>query len=376
MALGDRWRELTGRDPAVAAGRGWLDAVHPADAARVERDWRAAVDGAAGFAATFRVGPSPAGPWRSLVARAEPRRDPDGRLLGWSGLAVEVPEPAAPTAAAGADREPMTGGEDFAVFWIADRDDYRLTSVSPSCERLLGRSVAELTGGRLAWPDLAHPDDRSRVVDAYDRRLAGEPAPVEYRLIRADGTATAVRDRVLPALTGSMGDPDRIFGVLEDVAPAATATATATAMAAGPAPAGPIDPALQADRRLRDLHDSAVPVARWRPDGRIAEANEAYLALIGGDPEALRAGELRWDRRGGPGPEPQGDPGPDRPRRRRGRPAVADRAGQARRGRPAGDPRRARAGPAGARRPATSCRSSRSPGTRAAPTGCRRRSRP
>src|SRR5690606_12300690 len=107
------------------------------------------------------------------------------------------------------------------IFWIAAGDGFRLDCVSPSCERLLGRSVAELTGGRISWLDLAHPEDRPRVAEAYARRAAGEPAAVEYRLLRPDGSAARVRDRVLPALTGSMGDPARIFGVLEDVAPLA-----------------------------------------------------------------------------------------------------------------------------------------------------------
>ena len=216
-----RWDDWTGMDPGDASGDGWLDALHPGDSVRVREAWRASVASGSPFSSRFRVGPGRDGMIRWLVARAEPSLDDQGRVAGWSGLAVAEPDRDDRDADLGGGDGPAPGGpavgEDFAIFWIASRRGYRLSSVSPSCERLLGRPVAELTGGRRSWADLAHPDDRARVLDAYARRESGEDAAVEFRLMKPDGSASRVRDRVLPGMTGSMGDPARVFGVLEDV---------------------------------------------------------------------------------------------------------------------------------------------------------------
>ncbi|QDV38997.1 PAS domain-containing protein [Tautonia plasticadhaerens] len=222
-AVAGRWLDWTGMEPGRAAGDGWLDALHPGDAGRVREQWRSSVASGSTFAARFRVGPGRDGAIRWLVARAEPSLDPGGRAVGWSGLAVAEPDRDVRDVVGDGDGDdgpsPRVSavGEDFAIFWIASKRDYRLTSVSPSCERLLGRPVAELAGGSRSWADLAHPDDRPRVLDAYARRESGEEAAVEFRLMRPDGSEARVRDRVLPGMTGSMGDPARVFGVLEDV---------------------------------------------------------------------------------------------------------------------------------------------------------------
>ena len=213
--VGGCWTSWTSLESGDALGEGWLAALHPEDAAAVRQSWHASIAEGRGFVARFRIGPGRDGLWRALIARAEPRRDQLGQSIGWAGLAIEDPD-VAPVPASVAS---PVGADDFAIFWIAEGDLFGLRSVSPSCERLLGLNVAELTGGRRCWSDLAHPDDRDRVIEAYDRRRAGAPAEVEYRLLRPDGAVAHVRDRVLPALTRSMEAPELLFGVLEDVAP-------------------------------------------------------------------------------------------------------------------------------------------------------------
>ena len=215
--VGGCWTSWTSLEPGDALGEGWLAAIHPEDAASVRQSWHASVAGGRGFVARFRIGPGRDGLWRALIARAEPRRDPLGQQIGWAGLAIEDPDvPPVPASAASSVR---VEDFDFAIFWIADGEQFGLRSVSPSCERLLGLKANDLTGDRRCWSDLAHPEDRARVLDAYERRRLGEPAEVEYRLLRPDGAVAHVRDRVLPALTRSMGAPGRLFGVLEDVPP-------------------------------------------------------------------------------------------------------------------------------------------------------------
>ncbi|WP_126727520.1 PAS domain-containing protein [Tautonia sociabilis] len=282
-AVGGRWRDWTGQDPALAVGDGWLGAISAEDALRVRSAWRAAVASGAPFRERFRVGPGPDGVLRRLAAAAEPIRDDDGRPLGWSALAILDPD-ASPLAGAGpatATAGDETRGEDFAIFWIASRDGFRLASVSPSCERLLGRSVAELTSGLACWAELAHPDDRPRVLEAYARRASGEEAAVSYRLLRPDGSSARVLDRVLPALTESMGDPARIFGVLEDV---------------GPEPDLPTDgPSSPDSERLLELIEGLGDLflavdGQWR----CVSASDQACAVLGRDRSAL-VGRTLWE---------------------------------------------------------------------------------
>ncbi len=221
--VGGRWHAWTGQTPAESLGLGWLDALHPDETARIRSDWQAALASGTPFSTRFRVGPGLDGRSRAVIARVEPVSNVEGRPIAWNGLAMldpDVPEvPSADPSHSSGDTptDPTTRDDDFAIFWIASVTDQRLTSVSPSCERWLGRSVVELTGRPCSWVDLAHPDDRPNVADAYARRASGTPVTVAYRLTRSDGSTLLVRDRVLTAMTQSMGDPDRIFGVLEPV---------------------------------------------------------------------------------------------------------------------------------------------------------------
>lgn len=68
----------------------------------------------------------------------------------------------------------------------------------------------------------------------------------------------------------------------------AEAPASAKQSSAGPSPAN--------DERYRRLFEAnIVPIFFWEADGRITDANEAFLALIERTPQELRRGEIRWD---------------------------------------------------------------------------------
>jgi PAS domain S-box-containing protein len=57
----------------------------------------------------------------------------------------------------------------------------------------------------------------------------------------------------------------------------------------------------ESEARFRALFDADVmPICFWRADGRVTEANDAYLALTGFSRAALAAGALRWDERTAP----------------------------------------------------------------------------
>ena len=87
----DRWRQLTGRDPARLLDDGWREGVHPDDLGGVLDAAGRALAGGAGFEAEYRLRTA-AGVERWMLARAVPRRAADGAFLGHVGTCVDITE--------------------------------------------------------------------------------------------------------------------------------------------------------------------------------------------------------------------------------------------------------------------------------------------
>ncbi|WP_437604605.1 PAS domain S-box protein [Sorangium sp. So ce834] len=162
----------------------------------------------------------------------------------------------------------------------------RLLRVSGSLCGLLGYAERELLGKRLL--DLALPEDRTSSLDAWRSLLeAGEEEiTFEMRCRCKDGGVRSLQ------LTGvSVGDardrPYRVVVFVEDITE--RRSVEERALAAEQALA-------ESEARMQRLfYSNMAPMAFWMPDGRIVQANEAYLQLVGRTREELAAGLVRWD---------------------------------------------------------------------------------
>ncbi len=85
-----RWQEYTGQTPEEAQGNGWMKALHPDDVAwaiqRVGED----VPGGNIYQAEYRLRRASDNSYHWHLARAIPRRDANGTILGWFGSAVDI----------------------------------------------------------------------------------------------------------------------------------------------------------------------------------------------------------------------------------------------------------------------------------------------
>ena len=81
--------EYAGRPSEQLTGQVWTEIIHPDDLAGVAARRAAAWEKGEpyGFEARFRRGD---GEWRWLMVSSRPRRDPDGTLLGYVGMAVDL----------------------------------------------------------------------------------------------------------------------------------------------------------------------------------------------------------------------------------------------------------------------------------------------
>ena len=103
------------------------------------------------------------------------------------------------------------------VFWASDPGK-GLSYVSPTFEKVWGRSLAELRDNHKLFLEGVHPEDRAEVAAAFDKRVRNEGREhfVEYRVVHPDGAVRWLRDRAYPLLN-ERGEVYRVLGVAEDV---------------------------------------------------------------------------------------------------------------------------------------------------------------
>jgi two-component system, NarL family, sensor histidine kinase UhpB len=99
------------------------------------------------------------------------------------------------------------------VFWLACPAEKTLLYVSPSYERIWGRSCAELYATPGLWLDSIFPEDLPRVRRHLARMVRGAAIEMEYRVRRSDGTLRWIYHRGYPLLNGS----GNVTGIVSDI---------------------------------------------------------------------------------------------------------------------------------------------------------------
>ena len=149
--------------------------------------------------------------------------------------------------------------------------------VTPSVTRILGYSPDDITGG--ASDLLVHTDDRQAFLETQ-RRIIEDPSKsvtIELRVAHRDGSWRWVET----TRTNMLDDPDvgAILSHFRDITERKVA-----------------EEALRAsDLRFTRLRESGiVGITITDSSGRITEANDAFLKMLGYAPEDLLGGEVTW----------------------------------------------------------------------------------
>ena len=171
------------------------------------------------------------------------------------------------------------------VFWMVDHESRKIIYVSPSFEPIWGRACESVLGDAAAWIETIHPADRERALAAFAAQLAGSSEPVEYRIVRPDGTIRFIRGRAFPVLDEN-GRMSRIAGVAEDVTRHAESQAALA----------------RSEFRFQRLIDSdVIGIFNGDAGGGILEANAKFLEMHGYTRDDLASGLVRWDKLTAPG---------------------------------------------------------------------------
>ncbi|MFO0889396.1 MAG: PAS domain-containing protein [Isosphaeraceae bacterium] len=127
------------------------------------------------------------------------------------------------------------------------------------------------------WMEQLHPEDRPSWQGKL-KGTTGNPVVSEYRVRHRDGRWLYVEDRAVLFRDGD-GEPVRMVGCTVDVSERRLA----------------VEALSRNQERLRRLYDAdLIGVMTVMEDGRILDANDAFLAMLGYTRDDLRAGPLNW----------------------------------------------------------------------------------
>jgi diguanylate cyclase (GGDEF)-like protein/PAS domain S-box-containing protein len=104
------------------------------------------------------------------------------------------------------------------VFFIVIPDLSELIYISPACERVWGRSEADLRAAPQSWADSLHPEDREATLKQQRQIFEALPTPgqMEFRIVKPNGSVRWIQTRV-SAVCGVDGQVIRAVGVSTDV---------------------------------------------------------------------------------------------------------------------------------------------------------------
>jgi PAS domain S-box-containing protein len=102
------------------------------------------------------------------------------------------------------------------VFFVADPKYRAFSYVSPSFDRIWGRSREALIKDPTLWVGWMHPDDRDRVLDYVATHGGERDYSSEFRIVRADGQVRWIAAHAFNVEVGE-GEPARVVGFHTDI---------------------------------------------------------------------------------------------------------------------------------------------------------------
>ena len=104
------------------------------------------------------------------------------------------------------------------VFWLMSLEGDEIFYLSPGYEDIWGRPSEDLIAQPMSWVEHIHPDDRDRVVSAFQSRTRGQfsESATEFRICRPDGSIRWILGRSFPVEDGN-GRVYRMAGLALDI---------------------------------------------------------------------------------------------------------------------------------------------------------------
>jgi PAS domain S-box-containing protein len=195
--------------------RGWLSFLHPDDRVESAKVFLRAIETGESYNVIHRAQRAD-GEYRWHHTRGEPLRDPQGKIVQWYGLSIDIDErKRTEEALRKSERELRTLIDQMPAFVGTASPDGSCDFLSESWLDYLGFTLEQGLG--WGWASTIHPEDFDRVVANWRAGLAaGEPVEQELRCRRADGTYLWFLNRDFP-LRDDGGNIIKWYGVLTNI---------------------------------------------------------------------------------------------------------------------------------------------------------------
>jgi PAS domain S-box-containing protein len=276
--VNQRWLTYFNLSLQEAQGAGWATLMHPDDAAHHLERWQKSVSTGIPFEAEARFR-SPDGEYRWFLNRANPLRDKTGRIVKWYGTNIDIENlkrterrlRQSEAYLAEAQRLSQTGSAVYnqTTFLYWSEETYRIWGFDP----LQGIPSREAVRQRM------HPDDRDKAREEAElawREKRGYS--VEFRIVLPDGTVKHLEANSRPVFSTS-GE------LVENIVTHIDLTERKRAEQA----------LRESEAKIRRLVDAnIIGIFIWDFEGRIIEANDAFLRMVDYDREDLVSGRIRW----------------------------------------------------------------------------------
>jgi PAS domain S-box-containing protein len=269
---------IYGLDPQkdLPTRKNFRQRVHPEDRNRTDARFARVVTEKVDSFDEYRV-LLPDGTVKHVISSGHPVLDNNGELIEFIGTATDVTERKRAEEAL-RDREAkirrLVDSNIIGIF-ITGLEG-RVLEANDAFLHLVGHDRNDLVSGRVRWTDLTPPEWRERDKRALAELSSNTIAqPYEKEFFRKDGS------RVPVLIGGALFEE----GGNEGVAFVLDLTDRKCAEQA----------LREREAKIRRLVDSnIIGIFIWDFDGRILEANEAFLDIVGYNHEDLAAGRIRW----------------------------------------------------------------------------------
>ena len=163
--------------------------------------------------------------------------------------------------------------------WSITYPGQELLYISPSLEKIYGRSLEDLYRNPMCWQEAVHPDDKHLIENAYDQIKNEGKAERECRIIKPDGKVVWIRDRS-KLIYDEDNKPVRIEGIITDITERKN-----------------IEEKLDHEKKRLLMLLETIPgyIYLQAPDYSISYANK-YFHDHFGDPADKKCYEILWNR--------------------------------------------------------------------------------